>query len=122
MFGFKKFTVSKQRDTARHLDWLKSVKESHGSVELSSLSFATAINERGVYSITAQNQKKVLYLCYFVNMNLHLFAFNWVEFFLLTKCLIKCNVWNIINMFGHMYINTFSLTDQHGNCSKTLCS
>ncbi|XP_058262166.1 E3 ubiquitin-protein ligase rnf213-alpha-like isoform X3 [Hemibagrus wyckioides] len=51
--------AKKLRDTARHLDWLKSVKESHGSVELSSLSFATAINERGVYSITAQNQKKI---------------------------------------------------------------
>ncbi|MCJ8738386.1 hypothetical protein PDJAM_G00035330 [Pangasius djambal] len=51
--------AKKLRDSARHLDWLKSVKESHGSVELSSLSFATAINERGVYSITAQNQKKI---------------------------------------------------------------
>ncbi|GAA6104753.1 E3 ubiquitin-protein ligase rnf213-alpha-like isoform X4 [Tachysurus ichikawai] len=50
--------AKKLRDSARHLDWLNSVKESHGSVELSSLSFATAINERGVYSITAQKQKK----------------------------------------------------------------
>ncbi|XP_053495453.1 E3 ubiquitin-protein ligase rnf213-alpha [Ictalurus furcatus] len=51
--------TKKLKDTARHLDWLKSVKESHGSVELSSLSFAKAINERGVYSITAPNQKKI---------------------------------------------------------------
>ncbi|XP_047672985.1 E3 ubiquitin-protein ligase rnf213-alpha-like isoform X3 [Tachysurus fulvidraco] len=50
--------AKKLRDSARHLDWLNSVKESHGSVELSSLSFATAINKRGVYSITAQKQKK----------------------------------------------------------------
>ncbi|XP_063350782.1 E3 ubiquitin-protein ligase rnf213-alpha-like [Pelmatolapia mariae] len=46
-------------DTARHLEWLKTVKESHGSVEFSSLSLAKSINERGVYIIKAQNQKKV---------------------------------------------------------------
>ncbi|XP_053368256.1 E3 ubiquitin-protein ligase rnf213-alpha-like [Clarias gariepinus] len=51
--------TKKLKDSARHLEWLKSVKESHGSVELSSISFATAINERGVYSITVQNQKKI---------------------------------------------------------------
>ncbi|KAF5902954.1 E3 ubiquitin-protein ligase, partial [Clarias magur] len=51
--------VKKLRDSARHLEWLKSVKESHGSVELSSISFATAINKRGVYSITVQNQSKI---------------------------------------------------------------
>eukprot|EP00064_Thunnus_orientalis_P007838 superscaffoldBa00000892_g7860 len=49
----------KLRDTARHLEWLKTVKESHGSVEFSSLSLATSINERGIYIIKAQNQKKV---------------------------------------------------------------
>ncbi|KAK9519509.1 hypothetical protein VZT92_022235 [Zoarces viviparus] len=49
----------KLRDTARHLDWLKTVKESHGSVELSSLSLATSINEKGMYTIKAQNQKKL---------------------------------------------------------------
>uniref|UniRef100_A0A8C2YVW0 RING-type E3 ubiquitin transferase n=1 Tax=Cyclopterus lumpus TaxID=8103 RepID=A0A8C2YVW0_CYCLU len=42
---------TKLRDTARHLDWLKTVKESHGSVEFSSMSLATSINEKGVYSI-----------------------------------------------------------------------
>lgn len=44
---------SQQRDSARNLEWLKTVKESHGSVELSSLSLATAINKRGVYVIQA---------------------------------------------------------------------
>ncbi|CAK6972178.1 E3 ubiquitin-protein ligase rnf213-alpha-like isoform X5 [Scomber scombrus] len=49
----------KLRDTARHLDWLKTVKESHGSVEFSSLSLAKSINERGIYIIKAQNQKRL---------------------------------------------------------------
>ncbi|XP_073901038.1 E3 ubiquitin-protein ligase RNF213 isoform X4 [Castor canadensis] len=43
----------KLRDSARNLEWLKTVKESHGSVELSSLSLATAINSRGIYLIQA---------------------------------------------------------------------
>ncbi|XP_045839965.1 E3 ubiquitin-protein ligase RNF213 isoform X2 [Meles meles] len=43
----------KLRDSARNLEWLKTVKESHGSVELSSLSLATAINDKGVYVIRA---------------------------------------------------------------------
>lgn len=45
--------ASRQRDSARNLEWLKTVKESHGSVELSSLSLATAINNKGVYVIEA---------------------------------------------------------------------
>ncbi|KAJ8263859.1 hypothetical protein GJAV_G00142200 [Gymnothorax javanicus] len=49
----------KLRDTARHLEWLKTVKDSHGSVELSSLSLASAINKKGLYVIRAQNQKKL---------------------------------------------------------------
>uniref|UniRef100_A0A4X1UID3 E3 ubiquitin-protein ligase RNF213 n=1 Tax=Sus scrofa TaxID=9823 RepID=A0A4X1UID3_PIG len=40
-------------DSARNLEWLKTVKESHGSVELSSLSLATAINKGGIYVIEA---------------------------------------------------------------------
>ncbi|XP_043383569.1 E3 ubiquitin-protein ligase RNF213 isoform X3 [Chelonia mydas] len=40
-------------DSARHLEWLKTVKESHGSVELSSLSLATTINSKGIYIIRA---------------------------------------------------------------------
>ncbi|XP_043986389.1 E3 ubiquitin-protein ligase rnf213-alpha-like [Gambusia affinis] len=49
----------KLADTARHLDWLKTVRETHGSVEFSSLSLATSINERGMYTIRAQNQKRL---------------------------------------------------------------
>ncbi|KAJ8345990.1 hypothetical protein SKAU_G00301830, partial [Synaphobranchus kaupii] len=49
----------KLRDTARHLEWLKTAKDSHGSVELSSLSLASAINKKGIYIISAQNQKKL---------------------------------------------------------------
>ncbi|KAK2833428.1 hypothetical protein Q5P01_017317 [Channa striata] len=47
----------KLRDSARHLEWLKTVKDSHGSVELSSLSLASAINNKGIYLISAQNIK-----------------------------------------------------------------
>uniref|UniRef100_A0A3Q4I151 RING-type E3 ubiquitin transferase n=1 Tax=Neolamprologus brichardi TaxID=32507 RepID=A0A3Q4I151_NEOBR len=43
-------------DTSRHLEWLKSVRESHGSVEFSSLSLATSVNNRGIYIIKAQDQ------------------------------------------------------------------
>ncbi|XP_041646892.1 E3 ubiquitin-protein ligase rnf213-alpha-like isoform X2 [Cheilinus undulatus] len=49
----------KLRDTACHLEWLTTVRESHGSVEFSSLSLATSINERGVYIIKAQNEKRL---------------------------------------------------------------
>ncbi|XP_067087748.1 E3 ubiquitin-protein ligase rnf213-alpha-like [Osmerus mordax] len=49
----------KLQDTARHLEWLKSVKDSHGSVELSSLSLASSINNKGIYVISAQNVKKL---------------------------------------------------------------
>ncbi|KAM9596356.1 E3 ubiquitin-protein ligase RNF213-like isoform 2-T2 [Trichechus inunguis] len=40
-------------DCARNLEWLKTVKESHGSVEFSSLTLATAINSKGTYFIKA---------------------------------------------------------------------
>ncbi|XP_068511209.1 E3 ubiquitin-protein ligase RNF213 [Anas acuta] len=43
----------KLRASAQHLEWLKTVKESHGSVELSSLSLAATINSRGVYVLRA---------------------------------------------------------------------
>uniref|UniRef100_A0A8C0FUW2 RING-type E3 ubiquitin transferase n=1 Tax=Bubo bubo TaxID=30461 RepID=A0A8C0FUW2_BUBBB len=43
----------KLRASAQHLEWLKTVKESHGSVELSSLSLAAAINSRGIYVLRA---------------------------------------------------------------------
>ncbi|XP_071329691.1 E3 ubiquitin-protein ligase rnf213-alpha [Trachinotus anak] len=45
----------KLHDSARHLEWLKTVKDSHGSVELSSLSLASAINNKGIYLISAQS-------------------------------------------------------------------
>lgn len=35
------------------------MKDSHGSVELSSLSLASAINERGIYLIEAPSEKRV---------------------------------------------------------------
>nr|XP_012611641.2 E3 ubiquitin-protein ligase RNF213-like [Microcebus murinus] len=44
---------NKLSDSARNLEWLKTVKDSHGSVELSSLSLATTINSRGIYVIEA---------------------------------------------------------------------
>nr|XP_019957387.1 PREDICTED: E3 ubiquitin-protein ligase RNF213 [Paralichthys olivaceus] len=47
----------KLRDSARHLEWLRTVKDSHGSVELSSLSLASAINNKGIYLISAQSVK-----------------------------------------------------------------
>nr|XP_056704626.1 E3 ubiquitin-protein ligase RNF213 [Euleptes europaea] len=43
----------KLRDSARYLEWLKTIKESHGSVELSSISLATTINRKGIYVIEA---------------------------------------------------------------------
>ncbi|PFX17552.1 E3 ubiquitin-protein ligase RNF213, partial [Stylophora pistillata] len=38
-------------DTSRNLDWLKTVKESHGSVAMTSLVQATTINSSGVYVV-----------------------------------------------------------------------
>jgi len=43
-----------QLDTSRHLDWLRKIKESHGSIELDAISLATAINERGVFVVGKQ--------------------------------------------------------------------
>ncbi|XP_075132003.1 LOW QUALITY PROTEIN: E3 ubiquitin-protein ligase RNF213-like [Leptodactylus fuscus] len=48
----------KLRDSARQIQWLKTVKESHGSVELSSLSLVTTINKRGMYIIQAPKDNK----------------------------------------------------------------
>ncbi|KAK1794252.1 hypothetical protein P4O66_011142, partial [Electrophorus voltai] len=41
----------KLKDSSRWLDWLKSLRETHGSVEQSSLSLASAINTHGVYNV-----------------------------------------------------------------------
>ncbi|KAG8129193.1 hypothetical protein E2320_015980, partial [Naja naja] len=46
----------KLSDSARYMDWLKTIKESHGSVELSSISLATSINEKGIYRIKAPEE------------------------------------------------------------------
>lgn len=40
-----------QKDTSYHLEWLKEVKDSHGSVATSSLMEAKAINEKGEYRV-----------------------------------------------------------------------
>uniref|UniRef100_A0A8D2LRN9 RING-type E3 ubiquitin transferase n=1 Tax=Varanus komodoensis TaxID=61221 RepID=A0A8D2LRN9_VARKO len=54
----------KLRDSARYLEWLKTIKESHGSVELSSISLATTINAKGIYTIRAPTEgQKVSVLC-----------------------------------------------------------
>ncbi|XP_051273053.1 E3 ubiquitin-protein ligase rnf213-beta isoform X1 [Dicentrarchus labrax] len=41
----------KLKESTRLLDWLKTLKETHGSVEQSSLSLANSINSHGVYHI-----------------------------------------------------------------------
>uniref|UniRef100_A0A6Q2YDT1 RING-type E3 ubiquitin transferase n=1 Tax=Esox lucius TaxID=8010 RepID=A0A6Q2YDT1_ESOLU len=51
--------TTKLHDTARHLEWLKTVKDFHGSVEMSSLSLASAINKKGIYTISRQNQEQL---------------------------------------------------------------
>ncbi|XP_056089655.1 E3 ubiquitin-protein ligase rnf213-beta [Rhinichthys klamathensis goyatoka] len=43
--------LDKLIDSARWLDWLKGLRETHGSVEQSSLSLASAINTGGVYHV-----------------------------------------------------------------------
>ncbi|XP_062976189.1 E3 ubiquitin-protein ligase RNF213-like [Elgaria multicarinata webbii] len=70
--GFKEFLVCLEKlwkalesdqhlpaklcDSTRHLEWLKTIKESHGSVELSSISLATTINSKGIYRIRAPTE------------------------------------------------------------------
>ena len=44
-------------DTSRHLEWLKTVKESHGSVAMTSLVQAKTINSSGVYVVGHLNIK-----------------------------------------------------------------
>ena len=39
------------QSTNQHLQWLKDVKDSHGSVEVNALQQAASINERGVYVV-----------------------------------------------------------------------
>jgi len=42
---------TKFKDTARQLQWLERVKNSHGSVERNALASATAINTSGIYTV-----------------------------------------------------------------------
>ncbi|XP_070579262.1 E3 ubiquitin-protein ligase rnf213-alpha-like [Ptychodera flava] len=42
---------------SRHIEWIKGVKQSHGSVEMSSLSQAEAINSRGIYTVGCLGKK-----------------------------------------------------------------
>ncbi|XP_063441660.1 E3 ubiquitin-protein ligase rnf213-alpha-like [Mytilus trossulus] len=47
-------------DTTRQLDWLQSVKKSHGSVEVTSLAQAEAINGKGIYQVGNIQKKTFL--------------------------------------------------------------
>ncbi|KAM4715158.1 LOW QUALITY PROTEIN: E3 ubiquitin-protein ligase rnf213-beta [Anableps anableps] len=47
----------KLRESTRLLSWLKALKETHGSVEQSSLSLASSINTHGVYHIEWSNTR-----------------------------------------------------------------
>ncbi|VDI83612.1 Hypothetical predicted protein, partial [Mytilus galloprovincialis] len=47
-------------DTTRQLDWLQSVKKSHGSVEVTSLAQAEAINGKGIYQVGNLEKKTFL--------------------------------------------------------------
>ncbi|XP_078489225.1 E3 ubiquitin-protein ligase rnf213-alpha-like [Ciona intestinalis] len=49
--------LKKWEETAKHLEWLKTVKDFHGSVEKSSLTRAQQINERGLYRIGGETQQ-----------------------------------------------------------------
>uniref|UniRef100_M4AJD5 RING-type E3 ubiquitin transferase n=1 Tax=Xiphophorus maculatus TaxID=8083 RepID=M4AJD5_XIPMA len=46
-----------QRESTRLLSWLKALKETHGSVEQSSLSLASSINTHGVYHVSWSSEK-----------------------------------------------------------------
>ncbi|XP_008435734.1 E3 ubiquitin-protein ligase rnf213-beta [Poecilia reticulata] len=47
----------KLRESTRLLNWLKALKETHGSVEQSSLSLASSINTHGVYHVGWSSKK-----------------------------------------------------------------
>ena len=51
----------KLRDSNRHLPWIKTVKERHGSVETSSLQQVEAINRSGVYKLGVENALALSY-------------------------------------------------------------
>lgn len=66
-FGF-------QSESTRLLSWLKALKETHGSVEQSSLSLASSINANGVYHInwSDKNTQRVSAQCSFDKQNMGL--------------------------------------------------
>lgn len=45
-----------QMATSRHMEWLQSVKISHGSVAISSLMEAQTINEHGIYRVGYEDE------------------------------------------------------------------
>ena len=47
----KGFVLALQMDTNRMLEWVKNVKETHGSVEVNALAQVEAINARGLYAV-----------------------------------------------------------------------
>ena len=54
-----KHVPDKILDTNRHLEWIKLIKERHGSVETSSLQQVEAINRTGVYIIGNFHKKGI---------------------------------------------------------------
>ncbi len=46
-----RFLTRFQVDTCRHLDWVKKVKESRGSMELNAIEQAKTINAKGIYQV-----------------------------------------------------------------------
>ena len=53
-------------DTNRLLDWVKNVKESHGSVEVNALSQIEAINDHGFYTVGNFQNLDVLTVSFFI--------------------------------------------------------
>ena len=43
-------------DSNSYLEWIKAIKDRHGSVEESSMTNVTQINESGVYTVTSQGK------------------------------------------------------------------
>ena len=43
-------------DSNNYLEWIKAIKDRHGSVEESSMTNVTQINESGVYTVTSQGK------------------------------------------------------------------
>ena len=52
-----KTLVKKLIQSNSYLEWIKAIKDRHGSVEESSMTNVTQINESGVYTVTQQGGK-----------------------------------------------------------------